>query len=207
MKQKSENIYYEGFVKCMSHACDAAKCLMDIISDFNPATLAARVDEIHAIEHAADTEKHALMQLLAKEFITPIEREDIMQLVQQIDDVTDDIEDVVRKLYMYNVTNIRAETREFAEIILRCCVAARDALSEMPNFRKSEKLLTTIIRVNELEEMGDRLHFTAMRRLYTEDTAALERIQWTEMFDWLENCCDNVEHVTDTIEMVVMKNS
>ena len=116
------------------------------------------------IEHAADLEKHKLMEQLTKEFITPIEREDIILLFQQIDDVTDCIEDVARKLYMYNVTSIRPEMTEFAEIIHQCCVVTKDALSEMPRFQKSETLKTHIIRVNELEEAGDRLHFSAMRR-------------------------------------------
>ncbi len=205
---KKDDVYYEGFVKCMDYACAAATCLVEIIADFSSDTLAARVQEIHKIEHAADVAKHELMGKLVKEFITPIEREDILQLFQQIDDVVDDIEDVVRKLYMYNVIAIRPEMREFADIILQCCIAAKDALAQMHNFQKSDTIKEKIIRVNELEEMGDRLHFNSIRRLYSEDDVApLERIQWTEMFDWLENCCDNIEHVTDTLEMVMLKNS
>lgn len=207
MKQKGD-VYYEGFVTCMGYACDAASCLAEIIAQFSAETLEARVQEIHKIEHAADVAKHELMGKLVKEFITPIEREDILQLFQQIDDVVDNIEDVVRKLYMYNVTKIRPELREFADIILQCCIAAREALGQMHNFQKSDSIKELIIKVNELEEMGDRLHFNSIRRLYTEDGATpLERIQWTEMFDWLENCCDNIEHVTDTLEMVMLKNS
>ena len=173
MKQKSD-IYFEGFVKCMTFACDAAGCLAETIANFSPATLEARVQEIHKIEHAADMEKHALMGKLVKEFITPIEREDILQLFQQIDDVVDDIEDIVRKLYMYNVTSIRSEARDFVDIILQCCIAARDALGEMQDFRKSDAIKPMIIRVNELEETGDRLHFESIRRLYCEDAAPLD---------------------------------
>lgn len=206
MKQKS-NIYFDGFVTIIGFACDAAEYLHKTAVNYQPAMLETKVLEIHSIEHAADIEKHKLMEKLAKEFITPIEREDIMLLFQQIDDVVDNIEDVLRKMYMYNVQSVRKEMLEFTELIYQCCVVTKDALQEMPDFQKSTTLKNYIIKVNELEEAGDRLHCNAIRRLFTEDCEPLERITWTEMFEWLEGCCDKCEDVTDSIEMVMLKNS
>lgn len=206
MKQKS-NIYFDGFVTCMDYACKAAEYLKAIIVEYNPATLEAKTAEMHEIEHAADLVKHELIEKLAKEFITPIEREDIMLLYQQIDDVTDGIEDVVRRMFMFNIVKIRPEMREFADIIAQCCTVTKQALGEMHNFQKSATLRSSIILVNEMEEAGDRLHYSAMRSLYTNDVQPLERIQWTKMFDSLEDCCDKCEDVTDSIEMVLLKNS
>lgn len=206
MKQKN-NIYFDGFVTCMDYACKAAEYLKAIIIEFNPATLEAKAVEMHEIEHAADLAKHELIGKLAKEFITPIEREDIMLLFQQIDDVTDNIEDVVRRMCMFNITKIRPEMMEFADIILQCCTVTKESLAEIYHFQKSDTLRASIILVNELEETGDRLHYSAMRKLYSENVDPLERIQWTKMYDWLEDCCDKCEDVTDSIEMVLMKNS
>ncbi|MEG1523472.1 MAG: DUF47 family protein [Clostridia bacterium] len=206
MKQK-DNIYFDGFVTGMGFACEAAAFLKETAVQFVPAQLEMRILTMHEIEHAADIEKHRLMEKLAKEFITPIEREDIMLLAQQIDDVTDCIEDVARKMFMFNILTIRAEMVEFAEIIHQCCVVTKEAVAEMYHFRRSDTLRESIIRINELEETGDRLHCSAMRRLYTSDATPLERIQWTKMFDYLEDCCDKCEDVTDSIEMVMLKNS
>ena len=206
MKQTS-NIYYQGFVASMEYACQAARFLNELSHDYQPGQLETKALELHKIEHAADLAKHELMEKLAKEFITPIEREDIMLLFQQIDDITDSIEDVLRKMYMYNVQQLRPEMREFTELIHQCCVVTTDAVRELPNFQKSERLRGLIIKVNELEEAGDRLHCTAMRRLFTQNCDPLERITWTEMFEWLERCCDKCEDVTDSIEMVMLKNS
>lgn len=207
MKQKS-NIYYDGFVDCMDYACKAAEYLRAMIIGFTPDTLEVKAAEVHEIEHAADLAKHAVIQKLAKEFITPIEREDIMALFQQIDDVTDNIEDVVRRMYMFNITKIRPDMHEFASLISQCCTITKQALSEMYDFQKSTTLRSSIILINELEESGDRLHYAAMRRLYTEENVTpLERLQWTKMYDWLEDCCDKCEDVSDSIEMILLKNS
>ena len=55
------------------------------------------------MEHAADLVKHEMMSELARAFITPIEREDILELMQELDDVTDDIEDVLIRTYIFHI--------------------------------------------------------------------------------------------------------
>ncbi|MDO4572160.1 MAG: DUF47 family protein [Clostridia bacterium] len=207
MAKQRSNEYFEGFVRQMQYACDMAAFLKQMSENYVPAELESKLVELHKIEHAADLGKHALIEKLTKEFITPIEREDIMVLFQQIDDVTDHLEDIALRLYMYNVRELRAEMKPFVDVILQCCLTTRDALAEFPDFKKSPTLKSLIIQVNTLEEQGDRLQRDAMRRLYAEEATMLERITWTKMFDWLEGCCDACEDVTDTIEMVLLKNS
>ena len=208
MKKQRSNEYFEGFVSGMESACKAAEYLENLVEHFDSEKLAEQIDEIHVIEHEADINKHKLMQKLAKEFITPIEREDIILLLQQIDNVTDFIEDVVRKMFMYNTKSMRAEALEFAAIIKQCCYESRDALKELPGFQKnSERLEQAIVKVNDYEEQGDRLYCAAMRRLYCENAEAQDRITWTKLFDWMEACCDACEDVMESVELVVMKNS
>jgi len=208
MSKARTNEYFEGFVLGMESACKAAEYLEHVVEHYDPEKLNDQVEEMHAIEHEADLNKHKLMQKLAKEFITPIEREDIILLLQQIDNVTDFIEDVVRKMFMYNATSMRHEALEFATIIKQCCYESRDALKELPGFQKnSERLASAIIKVNDYEEQGDRLYCAAMRRLYCENAESLERITWTKLFDWMEACCDACEDVMESVELVVMKNS
>ena len=208
MKKQHTNEYFEGFVSGMESACKAAEYLESLVEHFDPVKLAEQIDEIHVIEHEADINKHKLMQKLAKEFITPIEREDIILLLQQIDNVTDFIEDVVRKMFMYNTKAMRTEALEFAAIIKLCCYESRDALKELPGFQKnSERLEQAIIKVNDYEEQGDRLYCAAMRRLYCENAESQDRITWTKLFDWMEACCDACEDVMESVELVVMKNS
>ena len=208
MAKQRSNEYFEGFVLGMESACKAAEYLENLVEHYDSEKLGEQIDEMHAIEHQADLNKHKLMHKLAKEFITPIEREDIILLLQQIDNVTDFIEDVVLKMFMYNAKSMRHEALQFASIIKQCCYESRDALKELPGFQKnSDRLALAIIRVNDFEEQGDRLYCAAMRRLYCENAESLERITWTKLFDWMEACCDACEDVMESVELVVMKNS
>ena len=67
------------------------------------------MEEVHEIEREADTHRHEITDKLAKAFITPIEREDIIALSHHIDDVTDKIEEVLIRVYINNVQEMREE--------------------------------------------------------------------------------------------------
>jgi len=206
MAKKNSNYYFDMFEKGVSYACDAAERLSSAFADYDPAQLKQRIDEMHAIEHAADTTKHEMMEQLHREFLPPLEREDIMELAHTIDDVTDAIEDVLLRMYMFNILSLREEAAAFAAVITKCCDALRKMVAELSNFRKSAVLRERVVEINHLEEEGDRLYTQAMRRLYTQEKDPVAVIAWTAMFDRLEKCCDCCEHVADVVEMVVMKN-
>ena len=89
MSKKQDSFYYENFSECVACACQAAHYLEDTLKSFDPQRLHDVLDGLHQVEHAADEKKHELSNVLARAFITPIEREDILLLSQNIDEVTE----------------------------------------------------------------------------------------------------------------------
>lgn len=207
MAKKENNYYFDIFAKGICYANDAAALLQSCLDNFDASNLKTQFEDMHKIEHAADGVKHEMMERLMKEFLPPIEREDIVELCRTIDDVVDSIEDVLLGMYMYNVTTCRPEVKGFTDVITRCCAALKDIAQEMYNFRKSSVIKAKIVAVNAMEEEGDRLYTEAMHRLYTEEKDAVAILVWTTIFDRLEKCCDGCEHVADMFEQVVMKNT
>ncbi len=207
MAKKENNYYFEAFAKGIAFANDAAVLLQECLKEYDEANVQARLHEMHTIEHTADGIKHEMMERLVKEFLPPIEREDIAELAHVIDDVTDSIEDVLRGMYMYNIHTLRSEVVQFTDVIVRSCAALSGAAAELHNFRKSTELQEKIIEINALEEEGDRLYVDALRRLYTEETDAVTILSWTTMYKSFEKCCDCCEDVADAIEQIILKNS
>ncbi len=207
MGKKRDYNYYDKFVELVDYSCKSATILNDTLINFNVNTIEKKLEELHNLEHSADLAKHELMHQLAGEFIAPIEREDIVSLSQEIDDITDAIEDVLIKIHMYNVTTIRPEVFEFTKLLTKCCSALKVALEEFHNFKKSSTLKKKLIEVNELEEKGDTLYYNTVFKLYRNCKDPVELLVWTEIYDHLEKCCDACEEVADVIESVVMKNS
>lgn len=199
--------YFEEIEALIDFSCRASAFMNETLRNFDPETLSGRIEEMHEIEHSADMQKHRLIEKLVAEFITPIEREDILLMLHKIDDVTDSIEEVLRKAYMFNISSIEPDALEFGSIVDQCCEATRLALSEFHDFKRSKRIHGYVISVNELEEAGDRLHRDAMHRLYRSGKDPISVLVWTEMYDCLERCCDACEDVSELIETVMMKNS
>lgn len=177
------------------------------LENFNNKTLEERLNSMHEIEHAADLEKHELVNRLAREFITPIEREDILTITDQIDDLTDFIEDIVMVMYMFNINSLRKEIFLFSEVIYKCCVALKNILIEFGNFRKSNSITELIIAVNRLEEEADKIYVNSVKNLFATSNDPIEIMKWREIFNRAEKCCDSCEIIANSIEGIIMKNS
>lgn len=207
MKRKQSFNYFEAFVKLSEYSLSSAEILHNTLLNFEPDKLSQRVKEMHEIEHSADLAKHVIINNLVKEFLPPIEREDIISLSQEIDDVTDSVEDVLLFISMFNIKALRPEVLRFTELISICCKSMYDALVEFQNFKNSKTLHEKIIEINRLEEEGDGLYFDMMQNLFASSNDPIELMTWSEIIHRLERCCDNCEDVADIIEQIVMKNS
>lgn len=207
MARKKENYYFESFCEVVEFACDAATMLKEVVNDYDYSNIKELKTKMHHIEHSADIRKHVMLERLAKEFITPIETEDVIQIAQAIDDVTDSIEDVLLRLYMYNVKEIRADAKEFSEIICKCVLSLKEVINEFKNFKKPDKLNQLIVEVNHLEELGDELYINSIKTLFAENTDPTQLFIWEDLYHRFERCCDSCEDVADAVEKVVMKNA
>lgn len=83
MKKKDYD-YFQAFTQAVDYSCQAAEILKNTLTYFDTDKLNDRLKDVHGVEHAADLGKHEMMSELARAFITPIEREDILELMQEL---------------------------------------------------------------------------------------------------------------------------
>lgn len=207
MAKKGDRYYFDNFIECVECSCRASALLLETLKNYAKDEMGKRREQIHEIEHEADKKKHELMYMLNKAFITPIEREDIISLAQNLDDITDTIEDVFLRIYICNVDSIKENALAMTDLVVSACEALKTAMEEFPEFRKSTKLKEYLIKINDLEEEGDHLYIEGMRALHTEGCSPLEVIAWRDIYSYLERCMDACEHAADVVETVIMKNS
>ena len=207
MGSKQNSFYFDNFIACADYSRKAAQLLDKGMRQFDPAQIGDMIEEMHEVEHAGDEKKHELLNVLAKAFITPIEREDIILLGQNIDEVTDKIEDVLLRMYCNNIKSVRPDALEQVAVVIECCNELKEMLEEFPRFKNSKKLHEKIVNINTLEEKADQLFISSMRNLHTTYDDPVMIIVWREIYIYLEKCVDACEHVADTVESVIMKNS
>lgn len=190
----------------MAISCEAANMLKSIVCSFDSDKMKESIDVMHEIEHRGDAKKHEMNEKLIKAFITPIERDDIFNLSHAIDDLTDNIEDIVIRLYITNVKAIRPELLDFADLLIECCNATYEMLGEFVNFKKSKTLKEMIININHIEERGDQMFIEYMHNLYSTETDPVAVMVWSEIFTILENCCDACEDIANIVEGITIDN-
>ena len=209
MANKKNEFYWNNYIAAADVACRAAGYLLECMKKFDIEKIGTMLTAMHEFEHEGDSLRHEMTEALAKSFVTPIEREDMQELCQKLDSVTDQVEEVLQAIYFNCIGRISAESILFAEKICTCTAKMKEMLVELPNFKKYDKLRSLIIEVNTAEEDCDALYLKANYdcRKNWDGKNPLDVIAWRDIYSKLEECADTCEHVADTVEAVVMKNS
>jgi len=204
---KADKFYFENFVQSTASSKEAAVYLVECLENYDPANIEQMLTQMHQIEHNADMKKHEMSAALAKAFVTPVDREDLDMLSRQLDDVTDEIEEVLQKFYVNSIQVVEPAAVEFARKIVSACELLCQLMGEFENFKRSKAIKPLIIQINDVEEECDKLYLASMRALSQNATDPLHVIAWRDIYRCLEACADSCEHVSECIGSVIMKNT
>jgi predicted phosphate transport protein (TIGR00153 family) len=205
---KARYDYFDALARQGEYACEEAKKLVDVLRSFDPQAVPEQLVAMHAIENAADEQNHQIFTHLAKEFITPIDREDIIEMAHRLDDIVDYTEDVLQQIYMYDVQVLYEKALPMAVLMERSTAALYGALGEFRNFKKSAPLAEKIIEVNNYEEEADHLYTESIRDLYKNySDDPLYILMWSNVFSRMERCTDACENVADMMATIILKNN
>ncbi len=204
---KSDKFYFENFAASAALSKKAATYLVECLENYDSKKIEEMLQKMHEIEHAADVKKHEMNDALARAFVTPVDREDLDMLSHNLDQVTDKIEEVLQKFYIYNIQSVEPAVIEFAKKLIRSCELLCDLMNEFENFKRSKKIRDLIIELNDAEEECDKLYLASMRALTKNPADVLTTISWREIYECFESCADACEHVSECVGTVIMKNT
>ena len=204
---KSDKLYFENFSACAAIAKKAANYLVACLEDYDAGKIETMLEEMHVFEHSADMKKHEMNEMLAKAFVTPVDREDLDMMSQQLDTVLDLLEEVLQKLYIFNIQTIEPAAIEYAKHLVRACDLLCEIMDEFENYKKSKKLHPLIVACNDVEEECDKLYLATLHELTKKSTDVLVTLSWHRIYDCLEACSDACEHVSECVGSIVMKNT
>ena len=207
MAKKNQNYYFESFVKLFDSTVEASNYLEEVIKNFNGKITNEQMNKMHTIEHTADLCFHEILEKLSKEFITPIERDDIIAICRGIEEATDSIEEVLINIYLHNLDKLYETSLEFTAIIKNICQYQHDVLVEFPNFKKSNILKDKIMKVFSEEEKGDKVYMSSIKNIYANTLDFKELYLMESLIQSFEKCCDAVHLIAQLVDEAVMKNS
>ena len=204
---KKRNDYFELIKTQTSYCVEAANLLEEILGKFDVSKISEYRTQMHEIENKADEIHHDILSKLSVEFITPIDQEDILHLVQIIDDIADAIDEVILDMYMYHIDTISEKTVELSKAVNKCVKALDEAAVELKNFKKPSALRELLIKVNDIEIEADQIYTEAIYELFGSDAGEKMLVGRKAVYEGLEDCCDLCEHAADVISQVIIKNT
>ena len=194
--------FFDLFEEAARNICLAAELLEEMVRGFPETASLGR--EILLCEQEGDRITHDIFSRLNQTFVTPIDREDILQLTSALDDVVDLIEEVADFLVLYKIEAPMAQAERLATILRDAC---RQVVQAVPRMRAFEDISHFTVEIHRLENDGDRAVREAMASLFDTGVDPMVVIRWKDIFDRLEGAIDATEHVADVLESVVIKNS
>ena len=167
----------------------------------------AAAKKIHDYEHEGDTLSHEITDMLNRTFITPFDREDILSLTHELDDVVDFVNSITMRMRMYRLYTVSEDMMQFSDVIEQSVKNVCKAVKELHDLSRPRRIIDHCIEINRLENTGDQLREIAITKLFDSTTDPITIIKWKEIFEQAEVVLDKCEHIAKIIESIIVKNS
>jgi predicted phosphate transport protein (TIGR00153 family) len=201
----SEGKFFELFIQHGELCVKGAKEMVALMTNFDD--LENRAHAIEGIEKQADKVTHNTLELLHKTFITPLDRDDIHQLITRMDDILDLLEDAAQTISLYDIKAVTPEAKRLAELCLACTEKVKAAVSLLNNMDNSKEILLICEEIDRLESDADHVMRAAMSKLFRDEPDVRNLIKLKAIYEILETVTDRCEDVANIIEGIIVENA
>ena len=194
--------FFDLFEEAAANVVRAADLLDQMLARWPDGAETAR--DIVVCEHEGDRITHDIYTRINSTFVTPIDREDILDLTNDLDDIVDYVDEVADLMALYKIEAPMQQSQRLATILLHAC---RQIAEAMPRLRTFADVSHYTIEINRLENDGDRVVREAMASLFDNGIDPMVVIRWKDIFERLENAIDSTESAANILEGITIKNS
>ncbi|MEK5392246.1 DUF47 domain-containing protein [Margalitia sp. FSL K6-0131] len=184
---------------------DSAKFLTEFTIE-SADDLKALTTTMKHYESKGDTLIHDIIVELHKAFITPIDREDILQLAMRLDDVLDGLDHTASLMELYSITQPTVYMKEFVNELYGSC----QEISKSIQLLSKKKLLdihSHAVKIKDYESKCDDILRASVKELFQNEKNPITIIQYKEIYENLELISDYCQDVANILETIIMKNA
>lgn len=202
-----EERFHELFARDTANLLRAAR-VFALFAEDDLEARRIRMAELRDLEHEGDGITRQIFDALNSTFITPFDREDLRSLATDLDDVLDYIEDVAQQLINFDLSESPDQLKRFARILVELVAEIERCTELIWNLSNERKLQESIVRISDLENEADDLYNTVIADLFRSNGRdPLEILKWKEIYDGLENACDQCKDYSHIVGNVIVKNA
>jgi predicted phosphate transport protein (TIGR00153 family) len=201
--------FFDQFELAAANLVEMARTVRDLLYNYHYEDLPIKLERIHELEHVGDTYTHNVMRALNQTFITPLDHEDIAQLIHSLDDVADQMWAAAVRLDIYQIRETTDTARRLADVLVQQTQTLAEAMPLLRHKSTMQRVLPVTVEVNRLENEADTLLRQGLRSLFSNPgsvQALALGIKWREIYDFLAEATDRAEDVANVMEGIVLKH-
>lgn len=197
--------FYDLLIELSEYTVRASDMLKRSLVEFQYENIKYLVVEIHEIENDADKVYHKIQREVEKQYILPLNKEDILQLGHTIDSVIDTIEDILMAIYMYDIKEITPSIYSFVDIIVDASNSIVLLVNSLKTAKKYSDIEDLIKHIRNLEDRADKVYIESTQNIFLKlDSKNI--LKNNKLSLKLESCVDTCQHVADTVANIFLKN-
>ncbi|MCE5222794.1 DUF47 family protein [bacterium] len=198
-----EEEFFDLFEELVNKIEEGGELFLDIVEHYEYSD--QKIAKLKELEHEADDITHRTYEKMHKTFLTPIDREDICDLVNKMDSILDMVEASATRMSLYKVKVPAREIIEQARILNNAIKKVKYIVYSIRNMKNAKTILDNCVEIHTLENEGDIVMRSAMVDLFEHEKDAIELIKWKEIFERIEESIDICEDVSNIVEGIVLK--
>lgn len=160
---------------------------------------------IENLEHKNDDFTHNVFTELGRNFITPLDREDIHYLATALDDIADYIYASAKKINFYKINPNDLGIHKLAELVLQGSVEIKRAVHGLRDMKNLREMTEAIVKINSIENQADDVFDMSIDSLFNNENDFKEVIKKREIYQVLEIATDKCEDAANVIESIIIK--
>ncbi len=200
-----EDKFYVYFNDLANALCDAAKILRSYFEHQNKPN--EHLEQLIISEEEGDRILRTVMEQINSSFITPFDREDILLLSRELNNVLDHTAGTMEKIVIYKAGKTQDHhILKLVNLLEKACFEIKEAVLKLPYIRtRNAEIIRSCDIIRDYEHEGDYLYRAGIALLFDNTKDVIAIIKWKEIYEHLETTLDYCENVSNVLKGIAVK--
>jgi len=196
--------FFDELERLADGVVDTAKQFEAIVARF--PNLNGELNNIERARMAARKVYAESLVRLDQAFITPLDREDILGLINELYGVVDRVSELSQRFRLYHLKDLHPTLSAQAKNLSTISGELNEVIHGLRAQKKLKDVKPGLDAVSATMELVKRDREIFLRDLFAGDPDPLEVIKKKELHDLLEEAIERCEEATETLARVLLKN-
>ncbi|MCP4048230.1 MAG: TIGR00153 family protein [Gammaproteobacteria bacterium] len=211
------------FKPLQQHMAIVEKCVCEVPGLFesliasDKAGVEKSKDAIFALEEEADELKNQLRAHLPKSLFMPVDRRDLLEILDSQDSIADTAQDIAGLLVERNMAVPDTMVEGLQALVDKCVVTCQQAtriIGELDELvqtgfrgREANQVEAMVDELNLIEDETDKLGIALARELFKHEDSMnpVSVMFWYQLIEWIGDLADHAEKVGNRLRLLIAR--